>query len=131
MLRPVCTAILCFLLSVLVITANLRWRQQAQFKAGEQGALAGDFMVALTGYESTIRMYVPLADTTEMAAARIWAMGLTAESRGDLERALMAFRSLRSALYGIRWFDQPGKEWIVRCDTKIAALAPLRKGTTP
>lgn len=131
MLRSAGTAVVALLLAVALITANLRWRQQSQFRAGEAGALAGDFMVALTGYESAIRAYVPLSGTTEIAASRIWAMGLTAEGRGDHERALIAFRSLRSALYGIRWFEQPGKEWITRCDAKIADLVPLRKGNQP
>ena len=131
MLRSACTAVIGLLLVMVLLASNLRWRQQTQFRAGEQGALAGDFMVALTGYESAIRMYLPLSDTTGLAVSRIWAMGLTAEGRGDLERALMAFRSLRSAMYGIRWLDQPGREWIARCDAKIAALTPLRKGTTP
>lgn len=128
MFRTFCTITLMILLMLLVVIANVRWRQQVQFKAGERGALAGDFMVALTGYESAVRMYLPFSEIVETASERIWAMGETAEKKGDIERALIAYRSLRSALYGVGWLQQPGKEWIGRCDLKIAALTPLRKG---
>lgn len=131
MFRTICTITLTVLLMLLVIVSNVRWRQQAQFQAGERGALAGDFMAALTGYESAVRMYLPFSKTVETASARIWAMGETAEKKGDIERALIAYRSLRSALYGVGWLKQPGKEWIARCDLKIAALTPPRKGTVP
>ena len=131
MFRTICTITLTVLLMFLIVIANVRWRQQTQFQAGERGALAGDFMLALTGYESAIRMYLPFSETVETASARIWVMGETAEKRGDIERALIAYRSLRSALYGVGWLQQPGKEWIARCDLKIAALKPLRKGMVP
>jgi hypothetical protein len=83
----------------------------------------------LTGYESAIRMYLPFSSRVELSAQRIWDLAETAERTGDTERALDAYRSLRSAFYGVRWLRQPGQLWISRCDVKIAALVPLRKGT--
>lgn len=131
MIRTACTILLAVLLTLVLISGNVRWRQQTQFRAGEQGALNNSFMTALTGYESAIRMYTPLSGLAEQAAERIWAMGLTAEQNGDSERALIAYRSLRSAWYGVRWLSQPGTAWITRCDKKLAAMTPLRKGTQP
>lgn len=125
------TALTALLLAALLITSNVHRRQQAQFAAGEQGSRAGDFMAALTGYESAIRMYLPFSAATEQASERIWALGLVAERRSDTERALIAYRSLRSAWYGVRWLHQPGRRWIEQCDAKIAALVPLRKGNQP
>lgn len=131
MIRTAFTILLAVLLTLVLISGNVRWRQQTQFRAGEQGALNNSFMTALTGYESAIRMYTPLSGLAEQAAERIWAMGLTAEQNGDSERALIAYRSLRSAWYGVRWLSQPGTAWIARCDKKLAAMTPLRKGTQP
>jgi hypothetical protein len=58
-------------------------------------------------------------------------LGEAAERRGDLDQALAAYRTLRSAFYGTRWLQQPGADWISRCNKKIAALVPMRKGNQP
>ena len=128
MIRTLLTIALTLLLSLLLLTADVWWRQKVQFEQGAAGDRSGNFMVALTGYESAIRMYLPFAPRTEHAAVRIWALGESAEQRGDIDQALLAYRSLRSAFYGTRWLRQPGQEWIERCDRKITLLVPLRKG---
>lgn len=129
--RSLITLLMTLLLSLLLITADVWWRQKVQFDAGEAGYRTGTFMVALTGYESAIRMYLPFSSRVELSAQRIWSMAEAAEQRGDLDQALAAYRSLRSAFYGTRWLLQPGATWINRCDRKIAQLAPLRKGNQP
>lgn len=131
MLRSLSTVFITLLLSISLLVANVWWRQKVQFEEGEGGLRSGDFMVALTGYESAIRMYLPFSATVELAAKRIWALAEQAEREGDPERALLAYRSLRSAFYAVRWLQQPGKDWIARCDTRIALLAPSRKGQRP
>lgn len=131
MQRMILTILLGGLLSACLLWANVRERQQTQFREGVAGELNGSFMVALTGYESAIRMYLPFSSTIHHAALRIWSLGELAEQRGDLEQALIAYRSLRSAFYATRWLRQPGQTWINRCDAKIAALIPLRKGNRP
>ena len=131
MARPLITILIALLLSLLLLVVNVNQRQKTQYLEGVKGEKTGNFMVALTGYESAIRMYLPFSSRVETAAARIWALGETAEQRGDLDQALAAYRSLRSAFYGTRWLRQPGTDWISRCDKKIAALVPLRKGNQP
>jgi hypothetical protein len=130
MIRPLITTLIAVLLSMLFLIANINYRQKVQFSEGIEGDKAGNFMVALTGYESAIRMYLPFSSRVELSAQRIWKMGESAEFHGDTERALIAYRSLRSAFYAVRWLRQPGETWINRCDKKIAALVPLRKGTS-
>jgi hypothetical protein len=131
MVRPLITILTALLLSLILLAVNVNHRQKSQYLEGVKGEKAGDFMVALTGYESAIRMYLPFSDRVEASASRIWALGEAAECRGDIDQALAAYRSLRSAFYGTRWLQQPGADWISRCDRKIAALAPLRKGNQP
>lgn len=130
MTRLLVTTLITVLLSMLFLIANINYRQKAQFSEGAQGEKSGNFMVALTGYESAIRMYLPFSSRVELSAQRIWKLGETAEFQGDTERALIAYRSLRSAFYAVRWLRQPGDTWISRCDKKIATLAPQRKGTS-
>lgn len=125
--RTLLTILIAILSSVLILVLNVNHRQKMQYLEGMEGDKAGNFVVALTGYESAIRMYLPFSDRIETSAARIWQLGETAEHKGDNERALAAYRSLRSAFYGVRWLRQPGQEWIRRCDEKIQKLAPLRK----
>jgi hypothetical protein len=131
MARPLITILTALLLSLAMLTINVHQRQKTQYLEGVKGEKAGDFMVALTGYESAIRMYLPFSSRVEASAARIWALAETAERRGDIDQALAGYRSLRSAFYGTRWLRQPGADWISRCDKKIAALVPIRKGNQP
>lgn len=131
MARPLITILVTLLLSLLLLVVNVNQRQKTQYLEGVKGEKTGNFMVALTGYESAIRMHLPFSSRVEASAERIWALAEAAEQRGDLDQALVAYRSLRSAFYGTRWLRQPGADWISRCDKKIAALVPLRKGNRP
>lgn len=131
MKRTVLSWLMVGLICLLLLIANVWWRQKVQFDQGEAGFHKGEFMVALTGYESAIRMYLPFAARIELSARRIWQLAETAERAGDTDKALLAYRSLRSAFYAVRWLRQPGEDWISRCDQKIAQLVLLRKGNEP
>lgn len=130
MTRPLITILIAVLLSFTLLILNVNHRQKVQYLEGMKGEQAGNFMVALTGYESAIRMYLPFSALPEQSAQRIWALAEIAERKGDTERALAAYRSLRSAWYAVRWLRQPGQSWINRCNTRIAALTAQRKGST-
>jgi tetratricopeptide (TPR) repeat protein len=120
------TAII-IVLSLLVFLAGTWWRMQSQFQQGEAALTRGDFAGALAGYESAIHMYIPFHPTIDKAAQRLWQLGEIAERQGDVGRALIAYRALRSAFYADRWLSQPGEDWIERCDQKIAGLVPLQR----
>jgi hypothetical protein len=72
-------------------------------------------------------MYIPFHPTIEKAAEKLWQIGETNERLGDVNRALIAYRSLRSSFYADHWLMTPGMEWIEKCDKKIAALLPLQR----
>ncbi len=115
------------LISLLLFFAGTWWRLQDQFALGEDAYRRGDFTGAVAGYESAIHMYIPFNGTVEKAAQKLWNVAEASERRGDVNRALIAYRALRSSFYADRWLVTPGTEWIARCDTKIAALVPLQK----
>jgi hypothetical protein len=114
------------LIALVLIWGNTRYRQGAQLSRGEKAAAAGDMVTAIAGYEAAIHMYTPGSSLTGQAAARLWALGEAAERTGDLDRALIAYRSLRSSFYAVRWVFQPGRDWIARCDAKIAELVKIQ-----
>jgi hypothetical protein len=68
-------------------------------------------------------MYTPFSSLVQKSAARIWTIGGKLEKAGDRERALIAYRALRSSFYAAKGLHTPGKAWISRCDEKIASLA--------
>ncbi len=122
----IANGVVIFLISLLLIIAGTWWRMNSQFNLGEQAFRKGDFTGAVAGYESALHMYIPRHPTIEKAAERLWQVGEINERLGDVNRALIAYRSLRSSFYAAHWLVTPGMTWIEKCDKKIAALIPLQ-----
>ncbi|MBC8019025.1 MAG: tetratricopeptide repeat protein [Verrucomicrobia bacterium] len=120
-------AVVIVLICLLLFFAGTWWRMQDQFALGEEALRRGDFTGAVAGYESAIHMYIPFNYTIEKSAQQLWNIGESNERLGDINRALIAYRALRSSFYADRWLMTPGMDWIVRCDKKITALIPLQK----
>ncbi len=120
------TALVTVPICLLLFTAGVWWRLETQLGLGEEAFRRGDFSGAVAGYESALRMYLPGHPAMEQASRRLWTLGELNERQGDLGRALIAYRALRSSWYAVKWLKQPGREWIDRCDRKIAALVPLQ-----
>ncbi len=118
------------LLSVLLIWGNTLYRQWRQFDNGEKALAKNDLIAAIAGYESAIHMYTPFSSLVDRSAAKLWQIAQRCEAAGDHERALIACRSLRSSFYAVRGLNQPGREWIARCDAKIAELLKLHESKT-
>ncbi|HBG05906.1 MAG: hypothetical protein A2075_04140 [Geobacteraceae bacterium GWC2_58_44] len=116
------------LLSIILIWGNTLYRQHVQFDKGEKALAAGKFTAAVAGYESAIHMYTPGSSLVERSAQRLWEIAETTERSRDFARALIAYRSLRSSFYAVAGLYQPGKDWIERCDARIAALVTLQQG---
>ena len=111
---------------LLLFLAGTWWRMSAQFSLGEEALRKGDFPNAVAGFESALHMYIPFHPTIGKAAERLWQIGENNERQGDVARAMIAYRALRSSFYAGHWLVTPGKSWIARCDKKIAALTPLQ-----
>jgi hypothetical protein len=110
------------LLSVMIIWGNTLYRQHVQFDKGEQAFAAGDFLGAVSGYESAIHMYTPASSLVDRAAQKLWELGELAAQKGDRPRALIAYRALRSSFYAVAGIYSPGEQWIQKCVTRIAQL---------
>jgi len=122
LVNGIVTVVLCLLLFV----AGTWWRMHTQFGLGEEAFRRGDFSGAVAGYESALHMYIPGHPAMEKAAHQLWIIGETNERLGDINRALIAYRALRSSFYAAKWLKTPGLDWISKCDRKISTLAPLQ-----
>jgi tetratricopeptide (TPR) repeat protein len=116
---------------LVLIWANTYYRQRAQFQKGEAALKSGDYIAAIAGYESAIHMYTPGSSLVDESAQKLWAIGTAFERGGDLRRALIAYRSLRSSFYAARGLYTPGQQWIARCDRKIAELLDAETKSGP
>lgn len=123
--NSIANGLIIMLISLLMLAASTWWRMNSQYNRGESALRAGDFAGAVAGYESALHMYIPYHPTIEKAAEKLWQIGETNERLGDIKRALIAYRSLRSSFYADRWLMTPGTNWIEKCDKKIASLLPL------
>jgi tetratricopeptide (TPR) repeat protein len=87
----------------------------------------GDLAEAITHYQRSIKWYLPGAPFGNRSAEGLWEIGEAAQERGDQETALTAFQELRSSFYAARSFYTPGKEWIEKCNQKLAVLMAERE----
>jgi hypothetical protein len=116
-------AVFMAVVSVLLFAAATQFRQWSQFSRGEKALAARDHINAIAGFESAIHMYTPFSPLVERSAKRLWIIGQEMESRGESEKALIAYMALRSAFYSTHGLTRPGMNWISLCDEKIRLLA--------
>lgn len=115
--------------SLVIIWGNTQYRQWDQYRRGEEALAKGDVIAAISGYESSIHMYTPLSPLVSRSAERLWEMAQNLERKGDYPRALVAYRSLRSAYYAVAGLYAPGLDWINLCDKRIDVLVRITAAT--
>lgn len=111
------------ILSLLLFAAGTQCRQWAQYNRGQKALAQGNYIQAIAGYESAIHMYTPFSPLVERSALKLWTIGEYLEAHGDTEKALIAYRALRSSFYSAHGLIRPGQKWIADCDAKIRTLA--------
>jgi hypothetical protein len=84
--------------------------------------------LAIVCYRRTVRWYSPFSGPVSESLERLWSMGQRLEEKGHTELALLAYRSIRSALMGIRHVNQPHASYIPKSSVRIAALMAQVEG---
>jgi hypothetical protein len=112
-------------ISLALLWGNTFYRQFTHFKRGEKALAAGDTIAAIAGFESAIHMYTPGSGLVDRSAEQLWAIGEKMERTRNVDKALIAYRSLRSSFYAVRGLTNPGSDWIARCEAKIDQLLKL------
>jgi tetratricopeptide (TPR) repeat protein len=115
------------LLALILFAASTQWRQVVQYKRGNSALAEGNHMLAISGYEAAIHMYTPFSPLVERSAVQLWTIGEYLEAHGEVDKALIAYRALRSSFYSTHGLFRPGSRWIADCDSKLRSLAmPVR-----
>ena len=86
---------------VVMLYAKVAYNAHQDFARGEESYTHGEYKVAITHYERTIKWYTPFSTVVQPAVERLWQLGAEAEARGDASLALEAYQTLRSSLYAI------------------------------
>lgn len=111
------------ILSIFLFAAATQYRQWEQYNKGQKNLAQGNYIQAIAGFESAIHMYTPFSPLVERSAVKLWTIGEYLEAHGDTEKALIAYRALRSSFYSTHGLIRPGQNWISDCDAKIRSLA--------
>jgi len=119
-------------IAILMFYGNTWLRCREQYLMGEKYYAAQDWMNAIVAYETAIHAYTPASSMVYSSAQRMWDIALQMEQAAETappeERdklfniALISLRSLRSSFYAVRSLYTPGKDWIKRCDGRIAQI---------
>jgi hypothetical protein len=112
---------LCFVVIILVWARAFYGSMQA-YKEGEIYFEKNEHIRSITFFDRSVHWYTPFNPYVAKSAQRLWEICLQAEKRGDIQLALIAARTIRQGFLGARSFYVPGKDWIRRCDQKVASL---------
>ena len=110
-------------MAVVVVSTGLKivWNANDEWNHA-QALESTDPDQAMEHYERVIHWHVPFLSLSDDAAEKMWGYALNYEKQGDVEKALNTYRVLRGAFYAARSLYTPGKDWIARCNEKIAGL---------
>lgn len=95
---------------------------KAELEVAEKHEQEGDLDAAVVHYRRAARWYAPLSPYHVQALAALGRIGAAAEQGGDTERALSAYRAVRSSVLATRSLYVPERERLAAADKRIAAL---------
>ncbi len=115
------------LIMFLMVWGRAYYSQQKFYFEGEAALKVKNYKDAVTGYEWAVRMYTPFSGKVSDACKKLWYIGNEYEKRGQLDWALITYRSLRSSIYAIESLYAPYAEWIPKTDEKIKKILAIEK----
>ncbi len=121
------------ILSVLILAiiwARVLYGSMAAFKEGETLLEKKDYIGAITYFDRSMHWYTPFSPYVCGSAKRLWQISRDAEAGGDIRLALIAVRTIRRGFISARSFYVPGRDWILKCDSRIHALGDAERDGT-
>ncbi len=103
----------------------------AELQQGEEAFAQQNYSQAVTHYERSIQWFLPMVSIQDRAASGLWETASIYEMNGEVQKAINAYRLLRSAFYSTRSFYTPGRDWIKRCNEKISTLTAKLPPSAP
>ena len=92
------------------------------YQKGEIYLEEKQYVRAVTFFDRSIHWYTPFNPYVQKSAERLWEIGELAEKQGDIQLALIAFRTIRNGFYGASHFRTPGMAWIRKSERKVNVL---------
>lgn len=83
---------------------------------------AGEYQAAVTGYRRALRWYAPGNPYSRAAGEALLRLAREAESRGDTELALSAYRELRAGIMATRGVTTPYSDLLERGGDRLEVL---------
>ncbi len=111
-----------FAVFLVLVCVKVVYLQHEHFSRAEQYYRASDWKSAIREYDETMHAYTPWSPYITRSAERLWQMGEMFENQGKLEWANKSYATIRSSFYASRSLYTPGREWIRKCDDRIADL---------
>ncbi|MBC7172552.1 MAG: hypothetical protein H5U40_09010 [Polyangiaceae bacterium] len=105
-----------------VLTARVVIASRSELAKGDALAASGNVDAAIAHYRRAARWYAPLSPYSTEALEELARIGRWSEQKGDTERALSAWRSVRAAILATRSTYVPHEERLELADRRIAAL---------
>ncbi len=107
---------------VVLIWGKVLYVQRVHFMKAEEYYKTAEWKLAIREYDFAMHAYSPWSPYIEKSAERLWAIGQIYEKEDKPYWAINAFSAIRSSFYASRSLFTPGKDWIDRCENKIAGL---------
>jgi hypothetical protein len=106
----------------LLVAGKVFYLQRSHFMNAEDFSSKQEWKLAIREYDNAMHFYTPLSPYIRRSAEKLWLIGEMFEKQGRPEWARLAYASIRSSLYASRSFYTPNKDWIRKCDDRIADL---------
>jgi hypothetical protein len=107
---------------LLVIWGRVLMLQRSHFNEAERYYAESNYKLALREYDTALHFFTPFSPYRARAVSRLWQMGEMFEAADKPDWAVIAYSSVRSSFYAARGLYTPGRDWIKKCDAKLASL---------
>jgi hypothetical protein len=107
---------------ILLVGGKVFYMQRSHFAAAQQYYRESNWKLAIREFDTAMHFYTPWSPYIEESAQKLWQIGEMFERQDKLDWANIAYSSIRSSFYASRSLYTPGKDWIKKCDEKIADL---------
>jgi hypothetical protein len=115
--------LLVVILFLLVVGVRVTYLQRSHYVAAEKYYKEANWKFAIREYDLAMHFYTPWGPYIERSAEKLWQVGEMFEKQDKLDWANIAYSSIRSSFYASRSLYTPGREWIEKCNDKIADLS--------
>ena len=114
-------------LCVAALCGRMLWESHVALQAGEEALRRGDVAEGITRLRRAAHLYLPGSPPVRGAYDALERFGRESETRGQAERALVAWRAVRASALSTRWLVIPYEDRLRTANQHIAHLMAQRE----